>query len=84
MKYYVSRDLKLLRCVPSGGYQYTGSEEECEEYINNARKKFTEAQIEENKKEWVKGKGILEKYYGSNYTNKRRVLDQKRGKKNNH
>lgn len=84
---WVTKNLKIVHQEP-GGYQYKGSIEECEMYLENAKKVFTEDEKRANEISWlvsINGESTLQSCFGEHWLKKleekkarRKILRQQR------
>ena len=69
---WVTKNLKIVHQEP-GGYQFRGSIDDCESYLENAKKVFTEEEKRENEISWlvsINGESTLQSCFGEHWMKK--------------
>lgn len=84
---WVTKNLKIVHQEP-GGYQFRGTIEECEAYLDSAQKVYTEDEKRANEISWlvsINGESTLQSCFGDHWLKKleekkerRKILRQKR------
>lgn len=75
---FVNKNLKIVNYA-AAGYQFKGTREECEEYVELARQRLTPEESRRREIEFLKERGgdrLIESIFGKEWEEKRRMYDE--------